>query len=287
MASYPSSILSPTNPSGTQRLDSPDHAVLHTSHNGEIVAIETVLGATGGTNVLKDFTAGKFAVFTSGGTFDAGVLGTPAITGGTATSTVLRTNTIGTPAITGGTAASIIINTSTINAPTIGTPAITGGTMATGNFPNATLGSPAITGGTGNGMTLGTPIMDKFTTSGTGTPTVAQRGLAPTVVTLTDSAGGTIAVNSALAQVFHLVLGTSVGTRTLAAPANATEGQNIVFRIKQNAGNTGTLAWNAIYRFSDAGTPSLGTNSTYNYYGYRYNSIDTKWDFVGQSKNII
>ncbi len=37
------------------------------------------------------------------------VIGTPAITGGTATSTVLNSNTVGTPAITGGTALSIVL----------------------------------------------------------------------------------------------------------------------------------------------------------------------------------
>lgn len=145
-------------------------------------------------------------------------------------------------------------------------------------------------GGTVNGATLGTPVVDHFTSSGTGVPSIADRGLAPTVITLTDAADGTITPNAASGQIFHLILGTAAGNRTLAAPANATEGQAIAFRIKQNAAVTGTLVWNAIYRWSGGtgGTAVLGTTaSSYNYFGFRYNSIDTKWDDQGSSKNIV
>jgi hypothetical protein len=99
--------------------------VLHehlNSHGSAVVAIQTTLGTNAGTSVLKDFTAGEFAVArnaggtlrdtitfgtfnnavlgtptVSGGTFNAGVLGTPAITGGTYTSPVLA----GTPVLDG------------------------------------------------------------------------------------------------------------------------------------------------------------------------------------------
>jgi hypothetical protein len=58
---YPSTTDSLTNPAGTSTLASPDHAGLHTSVNGAIIAIETVLGTTAGTAVLKDFATGNFA----------------------------------------------------------------------------------------------------------------------------------------------------------------------------------------------------------------------------------
>ena len=58
------------------------------------------------------------------GTWNNGTLGTPAITGGTVTSSVLNANTVGSPSITSGT-----FTTSVINNSTIGTPAVTGGTI--------------------------------------------------------------------------------------------------------------------------------------------------------------
>lgn len=77
---YPSSIDAPTNPSGTSLLTSPDHAGLHTSTNTSVVAIETVLGTTAGTSVLKNMASGDFAARKNNET-----LGSPNINGGTIT----------------------------------------------------------------------------------------------------------------------------------------------------------------------------------------------------------
>lgn len=162
-----------------------------------------------------------------------------------------------------------------------------GTSIWSGTWNNATMGSPTVTGGTINSVTLGTPIMNTFTTSATTTPTTAP-GLAPTVVTLSDAAAGTITANAPSGQVFHVIFGTTAGNRTIGTPTNATEGQVITYRIKQNAAATGTLVWAGIFRFSSSvGTPAIGTAATYNYYGWRFNSIDTKWDFQGQSVNVI
>jgi hypothetical protein len=142
-------------------------------------------------------------------------------------------------------------------------------------------------GGTINALTLGTPIVDNFTSSGTSTPSKADRGLAPTVVTLSDSAGGTITPNAAAGQVFSLELGTTAGNRTLAVPNNPTEGQAINYRIKQNTGNTGTIVFATGYKMNDGGTPTLGTQSTWNYVGFRYYSGGTAWHHQGNSLGII
>lgn len=100
---YPSSIDSFTSPSGTSLVTSPDHAGLHTSVNTAITAIETVVGTTAGTAVLRSFTAGQFPPRMNGsnvlqhsltGTINSSVLGTPAITGGTINSAVLGTPTV-------------------------------------------------------------------------------------------------------------------------------------------------------------------------------------------------
>lgn len=173
----------------------------------------------------------------------------------------------------------------TINMSLFSTGTISGGTL-TGAVGN----SGTVTGGVYNGASFGTPTIVGGTVavSGTVTPLSFGAGIAPTVITLTDSAGGTITPNAQAGQVFHMVLGTTAGNRTLGTPANAaTDGQPLVYRIKQNTNNTGTLVWPAIYRFNANGTPTLGTTSSYNYYAWRYNAIDTKWDFQGNSGGVV
>lgn len=44
MSSFPTSIVSPTDPTSSNKLNSPSHSGQHQSHNAEIVAIETKLG---------------------------------------------------------------------------------------------------------------------------------------------------------------------------------------------------------------------------------------------------
>lgn len=147
--SYPSAIDSFTNPSGTQTLASPDHALQHSDINDTVEAIETVIGTTSGTSVLKNLSVGKFAAPTAGGTLTtttlssgtiSGVLvGTSTITGGTSSIQVINNSTQGSPAITGGTASVMLIGTSTIQGGTaknqvLGTPTFTFASDATGDL---------------------------------------------------------------------------------------------------------------------------------------------------------
>lgn len=135
-----------------------------------------------------------------------------------------------------------------------------------GTFGTAILGTPSITGGTINTIKVLTPV----------------------VGTLTDSPGGTITHDMANGQLAELTLGTTAGNRTLAAPSNVVDGQLITYRIKQNSGNTGTIVWQSGYRFdSSTGTATVGTQSTWNYFAFRYNNTDSKLDFIGQNTNII
>lgn len=258
---YPSSIDSFTDPSGTQYLSSPDHALMHTDVHTALEAIEAVLGTTTGTSIAKNLTVGKFAAPTAGGT-----LTTTTISSGTISGVLIGTSTF-----QGGTVANVLLGTSQI----------TGGSAAA-----MTIGTPAITGGTANAITLGTPIIDFFTSSGTSLPTKANRGLAPTVGTLADSPGGTFTPNAAIASVFEVTLGTTVGTRTFGTPANPTDGQSITYRVKQNAGNTGTLIFNGAYLQNSSGTTALGTANTWNYYSFRYYTGGTIWHSQGVSVGI-
>jgi hypothetical protein len=270
--SYPTDLdtFNGTTAQGTSTLSSPDHALDHRTLGSAVGTLEAKVGLSAGSPTLNRILVGSgngtsgwgtsvnnlglgtATLGTStfiGGTIGTAVIGTSTIQGGTANNQV-----IGTPSVTGGTQAGVLINTSTFNTGTIGTPTIAGGTVAI---------------------------------SGTTVPLSFGAGIVPTVVTLTDSPSGTIALNAQAAQLFHMVLGTTAGNRTFGTPSNATEGQAISFRIKQNSNNTGTIVWPAIYRFNEGGTPTLGTTSSYNYFGWRYNSIDTKWDFQGNSRGVV
>lgn len=81
---YPTTIDTFGTTSGTQTLVSANHSDLHNNMARSIEGVETTLGTTAGTSVLKNFVAGNFAARTNGETF-----GTP----------TLNTATIGTPTI--------------------------------------------------------------------------------------------------------------------------------------------------------------------------------------------
>lgn len=269
---YPSSIDTDAVSAGTSPLSSPDHSNRHNTVGSAMIAVETVLGTNSGTAILKNFTAGKFAVSDNAGTLNNAIVGTPRITGGTASSFILGTSTI-----QGGTVANAVIGTSTVQ----------GGTLASNIISSPTVSGGVFTSGTINGATLGTPTIGTIAVSGTVAPLSVGAGLAPTTITLTDAPSGTIALNAQAGQIFHMILGTTAGNRAFGTPTNPTEGQAITFRLKQNSNNTGTIVWPSIYRFNENGTPTLGTTSSYNYYGWRYNTVDTKWDFQGNSRGIV
>jgi hypothetical protein len=84
---FPGTIDVFVNPSGTSTLNDPDHSLQHSDANDAIEAIEAVIGTTAGTSVLKDFSAGEFAVRQEGGTVSPGtltindaILGSPTLT---------------------------------------------------------------------------------------------------------------------------------------------------------------------------------------------------------------
>lgn len=250
MASYPASIVSLTSPAGGTSLlaTGPDHAALHGSVNAEIVAVETTLGTTSGTSVLKNL-AGGFAVNDTAGTMNNGILGTPRITGGTASAFLLGTSTV-----TGGTINGQVVNAGTIGGGAYGTPTIVGGTIAVN--------------GTTVALSFGAAIV-------------------PTAGSLTDTAGGTHIVNAQAAQIYYSAMGTAAGNRTIETPLNPTAWQFLNFGFKASGSANGTLVWGTAFLLSqDSGTPAIGTGTSWNWYAWRYNPIDTKWHFTGQTKNL-
>lgn len=136
--------------------------------------------------------------------------------------------------------------------------------------------------------TLGSPIIGTVTVPGTVIGLGFSAAIAPGVGTITDNAGGTLTVNAQQGNIFYCVMGTAAGNRTIGTPLNPTGYQLLTYAFKASGSANGTLVWPSIFRLSqDTGTPALGTGSTWNYYGWRYNQIDTKYDFIGQSKNLI
>ena len=141
------------------------------------------------------------------------------------------------------------------------------------------LGSPNITGGT---ITIGT-----ISAPGTVNAFSVGAAIAEGYGSVADNAGGTITVNAQAANVFYCVMGTSAGTRFIGAPLNPTPDQRLSFAFKTSANANGTISFGTIFRVSQNTTlPTLSGVSAWNYFDWRWNSIESRWDFLGQSNYI-
>lgn len=104
----------------------------------------------------------------------------------------------------------------------------------------------------------------------------------PSVSVLTDAA--TIAVDATLGNQFTCTI---TASRTLGNPTGATNGQLILFAIRQNGTGGYTLSFDTKYRFGDEiGTPVIatGANKT-SYIGVRYHGTDDKFDVISLASN--
>jgi len=267
-------------------------------------------------NTISDETGSGALVFATSPTLVTPLLGTP-------TSGVM-TNVTGTAS--GLTAGNVTTNanltgvvTSTGNATAIANSAITNAMLANGAVANLTgtnsgdnatntqysgLVSNAthtgeVTGATiltiANNAVIAARIADNAVTNlkiaGTGTrdATTFYRGdgtfASPVgsgrVVALTDAAS--IAVDATLGDVFTVTLG---GNRTLANPTGAINGQKMVFRIRQDATGSRTLAYDTKFRFNtDIPSVTLTTTlSKTDYIGVMYHSTDDKFDVIALTK---
>lgn len=260
-----------TTAQGTSTLSSPDHALDHRTLGSAALALESKVGVGAGSPTLNRILVGDG--------------------NGTATwGTLVANFRLNSSLFSGGTVASGVINSNDINGGTISGVSIQGTTTLGGtlNAASGIIGTPQITGGTASAITLGTPTIGTVTIPGTVTALGFSAAIAPGVGSVADVASGTLTVNAQAGQVYYSVQGTAAGNRTIAAPLNPTGYQQLTYAFKTSGSANATAVWNSIFRFSqDVGTPALGTGVTWNYFGWRYNPIDTKWDFVGQSKNII
>jgi hypothetical protein len=122
------------------------------------------------------------------------------------------------------------------------------------------------------GVAAGGSVLANATAAQAAT-TTEQAAVAPAVVALTDAA--TIAVDASLGNDFRVTLG---GNRTMANPANPTDGQQVIFQITQGAGGAKSLTWGSAYEFA-AGTPpplSTGGGQT-DLLGFIYNAAMSSW----------
>jgi hypothetical protein len=148
---YPATFDSYSAIAGTSTLAAVDHANLHNVVGSAVVAIETAMGTTAGTNITKNFAAGDFpARINASNVLQQPLSGTFTITGGT-----LANGLVGTSNVTGGTVTSLI-GTSQITGGTVTSAVMTSNTIGTTNKMKFTLGSAfaTATGTVGAGTTV-------------------------------------------------------------------------------------------------------------------------------------
>jgi hypothetical protein len=104
--------------------------------------------------------------------------------------------------------------------------------------------------------------------------TVEQGALSPAVVALTDAP--TIAVDASAGNDFRVTLAAS---RTMGAPSNPANGQQIIFQITQGSAGSATLTWASGYEFStELPQPALSTApGQTDLLGFIYNAAKGTW----------
>lgn len=162
--SFPGSLISYINPSGTSLLTSPDHAAMHTSENTEIIAIESFLGTNGASAVFSNFASGNKAARQNFETMGSPTLNNPQINGGTLGTSIVNNSTI-----SGGTLQSIIKNNGTLINGAYGTPTINVGSDAQGDLYYRSSG--------GTATRLGIGASGQFVTTNGTTPSWGAGGV--------------------------------------------------------------------------------------------------------------
>jgi len=306
MSTYPGAIDTTLNVvAGTTPVDA---ALVHSSrHNTEgsaIVAMETLLGTASASlaGILASFTATDKAAMR--GALHVGAtrigIGTTALAQGQylnyngteivgssvptyesiGTLTFGATKyTLGTSALSSGNA--LVYNgTQVVGSATFVSPLTTAGDMMVHNGTSSI--RKAV--GNANNILVSTPggvTADNLTW---------QSYAAPGRESLTDEPGGTITCSFAsnVQWVKEIIFGTTAGTRVIAFTSGVAEGWPAVIKVKQNAGNTGTITWaSSNIRFFDDGPPAAGSASYWKYFHFLYGTTDSKWDFQYSTKSLI
>ena len=112
-------------------------------------------------------------------------------------------------------------------------------------------------------------------------PNVWESQQVPKIITLVDQA--TITIDAALGNVFRVTL---EDNRTLGEPSNPVDGQTIRIYVVQDGAGNRTLAYNAIFKFTDdIPSPTLSTAAAaIDILVFSYLSTNSKWNCLGVSK---
>jgi hypothetical protein len=192
---------------------------------------------------------------------------------GRATTDTLSNKTLNSPVI------STISNTGSLTLPTSTDTLV--GRATTDTLTNKTLTAPVISTISNTG-TLTLPTITDTVVARTTTDTLTNKRITKRVIALTDSA--TIATNSDNGDIFTVTI---AGNRTMSSPTGTpTDGQQIMYRISQDATGGRTMTWNTIFHFStDVPTPTLSTTaSKTDYVGFQYNVANTSWDCLAVAR---
>ena len=121
-------------------------------------------------------------------------------------------------------------------------------------------------------------VLDDLTSSRALAATIVDSGaVAPAVVMLTD--GATISMDASQGNDFRVTI---AGNRTIANPANPTDGQRIVVQVTQGGQGANTLAFGSAFEFgAGLAQPTLSTTAGYtDLLGFIYNAAKGSWLFV-------
>jgi hypothetical protein len=142
---------------------------------------------------------------------------------------------------------------------------------------NGTLNRRMVLGLAAAGVAGGSVLAEGFSSPALAATTTEPGAVAPAVVALADAP--TIAVNASLGNDFRVTIAAS---RTMGNPANAADGQKIVFQITQGGTGSCTITWGSLYEFSSAlPQPTLSTIvGQTDLLAFIYNAALGKWLFV-------
>ncbi len=127
------------------------------------------------------------------------------------------------------------------------------------------------------GVAAGSVVAEGFSSPALAATTTEPGAVAPDVVALTDAP--TIAVNASLGNDFRVTI---AANRSMGNPANAVDGQKIVFQITQGGAGSCTITWGSLYEFcSGLPQPTLSTIvGQTDLLAFIYNAALGKWLFV-------
>jgi hypothetical protein len=264
---------------------------------------DLVLGTTTSNSVLIAANSSSVAALTVSPTNSVTVTGTLSARGysttsGTSTQFLKANGTVdGSTYLTAATVPSSVVTTTgtqtltnkTITSPTFSTAAtFTYATASTVPIFNASRQLVSSTTTTTEltylaGVTSAIQTQLNTKASLTGTETLTNKRMTPRTNTVTTTA--TITANSDAVD-FVAVTTLSTATTFTVPTGTPTEGQGLIYRIKDN-GTARALTFNAIFRFSsDMPAPTTTVLSKIMYLAFIYNLIDAKWDCVGLINNF-